>query len=188
MNLAHQNFGHVQNKHTRLGSAMVTMMSRHTNTMGKYQAMAQYLFLKVKAVFDKMLATVFDVYYALITMLDMVNIAVLMPQILVTGCVLFASIYLGITLIFLIGSILWSALGMSETMSVFLAALAPGSFAADVIAMLLSNTNLAIATTFEALALVAEGLQVMAGEEFKKRKEEQMLHMRSIPTQLPLTT
>jgi hypothetical protein len=188
MNLAHQNFGHVQNKHTRLGSAMVTMMSRHTNTMGKYQAMAQYLFLKVKAVFDKMLATVFDVYYALITMLDMVNIAVLMPQILVTGCVLFASIYLGITLIFLIGSILWSALGMSETMSVFLAALAPGSFAADVIAMLLSNTNLAIATTFEALALLAEGLQVMAGEEFKKRKEEQMLHMRSIPTQLPLTT
>ena len=53
--------------------------------MGKMQAMATYMFLKMKAVFDKLLAMVFDFYFALITMLDMVNIMILMPQYFVAG-------------------------------------------------------------------------------------------------------
>ncbi len=93
MNLANQNFAHVQSKHLKLGNSMVSVMSQHTNTMGKYQALAQYLFMKVKAIFDKMLATVFDVYYALVTMLDMVNIAILTPQLLIIAVFIYGAFF-----------------------------------------------------------------------------------------------
>lgn len=80
MNIAHTNFEQVQRNHLNLGSDMMGVLGRSNQEMGKFQAVATYMFIKLKGIFDKLMTLVFDFYFALITMLDLVNIMILMPQ------------------------------------------------------------------------------------------------------------
>lgn len=172
MNLANMNFGHVQDKHMKLGNSMVNMMSQHTNTMGKYQAMSQYLFLKVKAIFDKMLATVFDVYYALITMLDLVNIAVLAPQYLIIGVFVYGAVFIGIYIVLFLVGIILIATGMSE-MGFF--PLFPAGIAnrfAGFVTRLSSRLPLGVGLTALMFGSVLDVLSSLANADAKKRNKE----------------
>ena len=110
LNIAQGNFEQVQRNHLNLGNDMLGVFMQSNQHMGKMQAMATYMFIKMKAVFDKLLAMVFDFYFALITMLDMVNIMILMPQYFIAGiftifwacfalftiCMILSVIYFGI--------------------------------------------------------------------------------------------
>ena len=48
----------------------------------KYTQMSTYFMLKLKAMFDKVVAMVFDVYYALASMMDMLNVAMKGPDLM----------------------------------------------------------------------------------------------------------
>ena len=114
-------------------SALATTISdkiEYTNQeMNKFQAMALYLFVKSKAIFDKIGALVFNFYYAFVSVTDLVNLVLMLPEILLAAIaffVLVTGIVMG--LIMLIGVIL-TAMGVSFAVAFFTMALAPPQFA-----------------------------------------------------------
>lgn len=112
MNIANSNFEQVQRNHLHLGSDLMNVFGQSNQHMGKLQAMATYMFMKMKAVFDKLMAMVFDFYFALVTMLDMVNIMILMPQYFVVALFLNFTVFFSWFIIYLFLSILFLLLGM----------------------------------------------------------------------------
>ena len=107
MNLLNDNMGTVQQSHNNLHSNMLTTFGKMNNQMGAFQAAVQYISTKVGAIFSKMMALIFDLYYAFLSVTDMINVALLMPSAIVlaivfTGLMLVAAYYLflGLSAIF----------------------------------------------------------------------------------------
>lgn len=113
MNIANSNFEQVQRNHLHLGGDLMNVFGQSNQHMGKVQAMATYMFMKMKAVFDKLLAMVFDFYFALVTMLDMVNIMILMPQYFVVALFVNFTVFFSWFVIYLILSIIFLMLGIA---------------------------------------------------------------------------
>lgn len=112
MNIVSSNFEQVQRNHLYMGNDMVHVIAKSTNEMGRMQAITTYMYMKMKAIFDKMLATIFDLYFAMVTMLDMVNIMILAPQYFIVGLYVTFMIFLSIYLFLIVLSILFLAFGV----------------------------------------------------------------------------
>ena len=113
MNIAHQNFEQVQRNHLNLGNDMISVMGRSNQQMGKVQAITTYMFLKMKGIFDKLMALVFDFYFALVTMLDLVNIMILMPQYFIAGIFITFWIFFGTFIVLTIIAIIYFSIGFA---------------------------------------------------------------------------
>lgn len=113
MNIAHKNFEQVQRNHLNLGSDMMSVMGRSNQEMGKFQAIATYMFMKMKGIFDKLMTIVFDFYFALITMLDVVNIMILMPQYFIAGIFITFWIFFGLFIVMTTIAIIYFSIGFA---------------------------------------------------------------------------
>lgn len=67
---------------TSMTTAVAESLERTQSEVSSYQAIIMYIFLKIKAMFDKSMATLFNFYYALISLLDMINIVLELPRIM----------------------------------------------------------------------------------------------------------
>ena len=131
MNIASSNFEQVQRNHLNMGNDMVHVIAKTTNEMGRMQAMTTYMYLKMKAIFDKMLATIFDLYFAMITMLDMVNIMILTPQYFILGLFVIFITFFTLYIVTLIICIYMLAVAMFQnSIPIFGVALAAGTLTA----------------------------------------------------------
>jgi hypothetical protein len=162
MNLAGQNFAQVQRHHLNLGNDMVHMLGQSNNTLGKYQALSTYVFMKVKAIFDKLMTTILDVYYALITMLDLVNIAILTPQLMIAGVFLTAIASFAASFGLVIMSTASYATSLALASSFFFAYLAPPFAVTGAIQLMSSFVPFMFGTLLSALWQALQILDAMA--------------------------
>ena len=68
-----------------MADAVGQSLERKFEEVGKYQAISIYLFLKVKAIFDKMMALIFNFYYGLVILVDFIDIVLNMPEIMLNA-------------------------------------------------------------------------------------------------------
>ena len=164
MNIAHSNFEQVQRNHLHLGNDLMHVFGESNKHMGKVQAMATYMFLKMKAVFDKLMAMVFDFYFALVSMLDMVNLMILMPQYFVAGLFVVFNVFFWYFVIFMMMSIFYFGIGFALLFVPFMEAPAFESmkdgayefFVANIINLFTAMMSLAIWGSLYALDVDAQ--------------------------------
>lgn len=63
-------------------TAVSASLERTQSEVSGYHAVVMYLFLKIKAMFDKSMVTLLNFYYALISLLDLVNVLLALPEIM----------------------------------------------------------------------------------------------------------
>lgn len=67
-----------------LANTISSKIEHSNRELGKFQAIALYLFIKTKAIFDKIGALVFSFYYALVSVTDLINLVLMLPEILLS--------------------------------------------------------------------------------------------------------
>ena len=98
--------------------------------VGKFQAITLYLYMKAKALFDKIGALVFNFYYAFISITDLVNLVLALPEIIL-AIISFFVVVTGIVMaIVLVLAVAFAATGTALAASFFLAWAAPPMFVA----------------------------------------------------------
>ena len=154
MNIAHSNFEQVQRNHLHLGNDLMHVFGVSNQHMGKIQAMATYMFLKMKSVFDKLMAMVFDFYFALVTMLDMVNIMIMMPQYFVAVLFVTFWMFFGWFVVFFTLSVLYFGIGFAMLFIPFMEAPAEFEITRGVVMAVTANV-VNLATAMGSLAIWA---------------------------------
>lgn len=95
LNVANDTLGKIHRDQVNMASDVSQSFERTYAEADKYTQMSTYFMLKLKAMFDKVVAMVFDVYYALASMMDMLNVAMKGPD-LMMGAFYLALIILSI--------------------------------------------------------------------------------------------
>jgi hypothetical protein len=80
---AHDTVAKIQNDQMQMAAEVGRSFERRHAEASKYAHMSTYVFLKVQALFDKLTATVYDVYYALASMMDLLTIAMNGPELMI---------------------------------------------------------------------------------------------------------
>lgn len=112
LNVANDTLGKIHRDQVNMANDVSQSFERTYAEADKYTQMSTYFMLKLKALFDKMVAMVFDVYYALVSMIDMLNVAMKMPDIMMSGF-LFAIVVVSIiygTFLFLSVVMYWTSI------------------------------------------------------------------------------
>lgn len=84
---AHDTVAKIQNDQMQMAAEVGRSFERRHAEASKYAHMSTYVFLKVQALFDKLTATVHDVYYALVSMMDLLTIAMNGPELMIKSLV-----------------------------------------------------------------------------------------------------
>ena len=84
LNVANDTLGKIHRDQVNMASDVSQSFERTYAEADKYTQMSTYFMLKLKALFDKVVAMVFDVYYALVSMMDMLNVTMKGPDILMS--------------------------------------------------------------------------------------------------------
>jgi hypothetical protein len=95
LNVANDTLGKIHRDQVNMASDVSQSFERTYAEADKYTQMSTYFMLKLKAMFDKVVAMVFDVYYALASMMDMLNVAMKGPDIMM-GTFLFVIVVVGL--------------------------------------------------------------------------------------------
>lgn len=95
LNVANDTLGKIHRDQVNMASDVSQSFERTYAEADKYTQMSTYFMLKLKAMFDKVVAMVFDVYYALASMMDMLNVAMKGPDIMM-GVFLFVIVTVAI--------------------------------------------------------------------------------------------
>lgn len=88
---AHDTVAKIQNDQMQMAAEVGRSFERRHAEASKYAHMSTYVFLKVQALFDKLTATVYDVYYALASMMDLLTIAMNGPELMIKALVVTTS-------------------------------------------------------------------------------------------------
>ena len=107
----------------RMAQAAGESLERTYNETGKFQALIMVMMVKIKALFDKMMALIFNFYYALVTLLDLITIVLNIPEILMQafGALLTVGIIVSSCMMIIFG--IFSAIAYAWFSSFFFAAL-----------------------------------------------------------------
>lgn len=96
--------------------------------VSKFQAIGMFMFMKTKAIFDKIGALVFDFYYAFISITDLLNLIFALPEIILAVISYFVTMTAIVMAIILVIGIAFVVAGSMLSASLFLAWLAPPMF------------------------------------------------------------
>ena len=162
LNLLNDNMGTVQKSHDNLHSNMLGTFGEMNNHMGAFQAAVQYVSTKVGAIFSKMMALVFDLYYALLSVMDMVNVALLLPQAIVLLILTIGAAMIAFGIIFMIIYLVLWALSATEAMAILLSFLAPITSALGISFQMFAFIYFLIAAVFLGLGIVLQHLERIA--------------------------
>lgn len=84
LNIGNETLTKVHNDHVGMASTVSKSFERTYEEADKYSQISKYVLLKMKALFDRLVAVVFNVYYALVSMMDMLNLAMKAPDIIMS--------------------------------------------------------------------------------------------------------
>ena len=84
LNIGNETLNKVHNDHVDMAGKMSQSFERTYEKADKISQISKYVLLKMKALFDRLVAMVFNVYYALVSMMDMLNLAMKVPDIMVS--------------------------------------------------------------------------------------------------------
>jgi hypothetical protein len=82
LNHASDGIHHANTGVKQLANAAGASLERTQTEVSGYQAVVMYMFLKIKALFDKSMAVLFNFYYGIVSLLDLVNILLELPDIM----------------------------------------------------------------------------------------------------------
>ena len=162
LNLLNDNMGTVQKSHDNLHSNMLGTFGEMNNHMGAFQAAVQYVSTKVSAIFSKMMALVFDLYYALLTVMDMINVAILIPNIIIQIFLLLSAIMTVLGAVFFIIMYIYIAIGVSDMFFVFTIPEGLASFVASLGYLQIAFDVLLIGSIFLGLSELLKHLEDIA--------------------------
>ena len=119
LNVANDTLGKIHRDQVNMASDVSQSFERTYAEADKYTQMSTYFMLKLKALFDKVVAMVFDVYYALASMMDMLNLAMKAPDIMM-GVFFFIIVVMGILYaVFLTMALIMMALAIFWSLNPF---------------------------------------------------------------------
>jgi len=110
---------------SQMATAAATSLERTNTEVSGYQAVIMYMFLKVKALFDKSMALLFNFYYALVSVLDLVNIILEVPNLMRKALHAFYIIFIIATTVSVVIFVSMIALAVIYSINPFTAILAP---------------------------------------------------------------
>ena len=182
LNVANDTLGKIHRDQVNMASDVSQSFERTYAEADKYTQLSTYFLLKLKALFDKVVATVFNVHYALVSTMDMLNVAMKGPDMMVqfffwfiilVGCLLLA--YLLAAIIWNIRSIISYVRWAVQQPVPLLFALAAKNFTFGTIFAVVSSQNfilhfifLALYTIMVALFLTIVQLRNLACDAAKK--------------------
>ena len=134
LNVANDTLGKIHRDQVNMASDVSQSFERTYAEADKYTQMSTYFMLKLKAMFDKVVAMVFDVYYALASMMDMLNVAMKGPDIMMSVFFFIIALVGGLYIFFLISYTMYMFYTGAWTIKAIILAMNPFTIAAAVAA------------------------------------------------------
>ena len=189
LNIGNETLSKVHNDHVGMASDMSQSFERKYQEADKYSQISKYVLLKMKALFDRMVAMVFNVYYALVSMMDMLNLAMKAPDVIMSIATTITIIIGVMYILFLIASISynWEAIYAAYQAGIFstIWAMLPASAtlftyaglktAMAVNALVLHFVFLALYTAFTAILIINIQARKNACKQYEKMNQAKCL-------------
>lgn len=84
LNIGNDALTKVHNDHVGMANKVSQSFERTYEKADKFSQISKYVLLKMKALFDRLVAMLFNVYYALVSMMDMLNLAMKAPDVIIS--------------------------------------------------------------------------------------------------------
>ena len=125
MNTANETLNKLQRDHMNMAQGVIQNFERRQQEADAHAQLGTYMFIKLKAVLDKAMAMVFDAYYALVSLMDLINIMLALPELIIKAIRTITAIWFSFFLFTLIMGIVFSGEALAALVLLYLAPLAP---------------------------------------------------------------
>ena len=125
LNVANDTLGKIHRDQVNMASDVSQSFERTYAEADKYTQLSTYFMLKLKALFDKVVGTVFNVHYALVSTMDMLNVMMKAPDILMSAFFFFVILMGILAAIFLLISLAYLVYKLGTLTAAFIALMNP---------------------------------------------------------------